>query len=104
MDFPPFGNRGGDKFFREILAKRIGQADMRDKTAAEKSAVPLGGSVDELIGNHNVAGGDLLSQTANSAYRNDSIDSQFLHGKDIGAKVDLRRQPTMALAMAWQES
>src|SRR5215510_5382280 len=99
MDLSPFGNRGGDKFFCEIPAKRIGQADMRDETAAEKSAGPLGGSVDELIGDHNVAWRDLLPYTADSAYRNDSIDSQFLHGKDIGAKVDLRRQPTMALSM-----
>jgi hypothetical protein len=60
MDLAAFGNRRGGKFFCKIFAERIGQADMRDDAAAEKSTGPLGGSVDKLIWDHNVAGRDLL--------------------------------------------
>ena len=84
-------------------AERIGEADVRDDTVAEERARPLRRAVDELIRHDEVAGRDLLAQTADRADRDDPLDAELLQGKDVGAKVDLGRQPAMAAAVARQE-
>jgi hypothetical protein len=61
MDLAPFGSRSSYKFLCQVLAERIGEAYMRDDPFAEKSAGPLGGSVDELIRDHDIAGCNLLT-------------------------------------------
>jgi hypothetical protein len=61
MDLASFGSRGRYKFLCKVPAERIGEANMRDNPLAEKSAGPQGGSVDELIRDHNVAGCNLLA-------------------------------------------
>jgi hypothetical protein len=68
---------------------------MGHNPSAKKSARTLGGPIDKLIGYDNVAGRDFLPQAAHGADRDDSINAEFLHGKNVGAKINFRRQPTM---------
>src|SRR5258708_28591676 len=51
-----------------------------------------------------MSGRDLLAQAADGADRNDLADPEFLERKNIRAKIDFRRQPTMSLAMARQKN
>ena len=51
-----------------------------------------------------MSGRDLLAQAADGADRNDPLDAQFLERKNIGAKIDFRGQPAMALAVARQKN
>src|SRR5437867_13179091 len=102
MDFGSLLSRGIGKLRREILAERISQAHMPHDAFAEERAGTLRGPVDKLIGHDNVAGRNLFAQAAHRAHRDDPLDAEFFHSKDVGAGIHFGRQPTMALAVAGQ--
>src|SRR5439155_25525244 len=70
---------------------------------AEERAGTLRGPVDKLIGHDNVAGRNLFAQAAHRAHRDDPLDAEFFHSKDVGAGIHFGAQPTMAFAVAGQK-
>ena len=54
-------------------------------------------------GTTKMTGRDFRAQTAHRADRDNSLDAQFLHGENIGAKINFRGQPAVAIAVARQK-
>src|SRR5690606_15928054 len=50
-------------------AHGVAELDVRDDAVAEESRITAEGAVDELVGDDDVAGGDLLAQAADRADR-----------------------------------
>src|SRR5262245_52668222 len=71
--------RGGGQRLRPRRAYRIGVADVRDDAVTEERAATLHGAVDELIGNHEVPGCDLLAQAAHRTHAEQALDAELLH-------------------------
>ncbi len=63
----------------------------------------MDGAVDELIGQHQIARGNLFAQAAHRAAGDDAADPQFLERKDVRAIGHRGRIEHMALAVTAEQ-
>ena len=77
---------------------------MGDNTPAKEGTDAPPGAVDELVGNDNMAGRNLLFQTAHRPHGNQAPRAQLFHPIDIGAEIQLGGQDSVATAMTRQEN
>jgi hypothetical protein len=91
--------------FAQVGAEGVGHRDVDHQAVAEEGvgALALGG-VDELIGHHDVAGGELLAQAPAGADGDDPLHPEGFQGIDVGAAVDLAGGDPMTAPMAGEES
>lgn len=61
------------------------------------------GPVNDLVGDDNVTGADLLAETADGREGDDRLDSEVLQGGNVGAGGDARRRDRVVQAMAGEE-
>ena len=61
------------------------------------------GTVDDLIGEHKIAGANLLTQGANRGEGDDSFDSKGFERGDVGASGDGGRRVRAVCAVAGEE-
>ncbi len=86
------------------MADRIGKACMCYDSVSEEGVAPDPfGAVNELIRNHDMAGGDGIFQRTDRRNRDDLLDTQLLHAVDIGAVVDLGRQQAVPASVTRQK-
>lgn len=85
----------------DTLVERIRKRHMDHEPILEEGvrSDPLG-AVDDLIRHHEVAGLDLLGETARGAERDDTPNAEFPQGGDVGAHGDLRRVEFVVRAVA----
>ena len=74
-----------------------------DETMAEERADAAPGPIEELIGHDDVERLVLLPQAADRAGREDPLDAEHLEAVDIRAEIQLRRQDSVARAVARQK-
>jgi hypothetical protein len=75
-----------------------------DAVAEEGGAALTGGAVEELVGNDDVPGDDLLLHAADGGNRDDPFDAELLHAVDVGTEGDFRREQAVAAAMPGQKN
>lgn len=82
----------------------VGEGDVADEAVLEEGegAVALG-AVDDLVGDDEVHGADLLAQGADGGEADDGAHAQGAQGGDVGAGGDLVRRELVVLAVAGQE-
>jgi len=81
----------------------MGERDVGDEAPPKKGADPAPRAVEELVGHEDVERLVLLLQAPDGAGREDSLDPERLEPVDVGAKVQLRREDSVAGAVARQE-
>ena len=77
---------------------------MGDNTPAKEGTDAPTGPIDELVGDDNMAGRNLLFQTAHRTHGNQAPHAQPFHPVDIGAEIQLGGQDPVAPAVARQEN
>ncbi|OQB53565.1 MAG: hypothetical protein BWX98_02406 [Candidatus Aminicenantes bacterium ADurb.Bin147] len=87
----------------QLGANRLGQRDMGDAAPAEKGAIALR-LVDELVGEDDVAGADLLPERADGVDRDQPLDPEHLEAVHVGPVVDLGRAEAVTPAVTAEES
>jgi hypothetical protein len=97
------GARGLADGAGEGRAHGVGELDVRDHAAAEEGADALAVTVDELVGDDDVPGRDLLAQAPDRAHRHDPLDTEALQREDVGAEVDLGGEQAMPAPVPRQE-
>ena len=74
-----------EKQLSQLRAERLGELHMDDKAGlVEKRSRPPRGLVDDLIGHHQVARPEFLTQAAGRATGDDVRDAKHLHREDVG--------------------
>ena len=89
---------------RELRAGGLVEAHVGHDAAAEKRGHAPVGAVEKLVWDHEVQRGQIFAQRADRAYGDHALDSEQLHGVEIGAIVDLRRHQAMAARVPREES
>src|SRR6202022_652490 len=82
---------------------RMRHGYVRDAALAEERALPLEGAIDELIDQHEGAGGQLLLERSAGPQRYQVGHARALEHVDIGAVVDVGRRQPVALVVARQK-
>ena len=88
----------------EPRADRMGERDVRHEAVAEKAFVARMRPVDELVGEDEMAGRQLLAERAAGRDRDHVGDARPLQRVDIGAVIDRGRRMDMAAPMTRQEN
>ena len=76
---------------------------MPHETAFEEGVGAMPRPIDELVGNHGVAGRELLAQAAAGGGREQRVAAQHLEPADVRPVVDLGRRDAMAPSVPRQE-
>ena len=76
---------------------------MRDEALAEERFLAREGTIDELVGQHESAGRQLLAEGADRADRNDLGHARAFQRVDVGAVIDVGGREFVAAAVARQE-
>lgn len=78
-------DQGGDQS-HELLVERVAEHGMRDDARAlEEGGWPDAlGAVDDLVGDDEVPGTDLLAKGADGAEGDDGLDAERFEGGDVG--------------------
>lgn len=88
----------------DLLVKGVGKWDMQHKPVFEEGMWPDAlGAIDGLIGDHEVAGLDLLREGACGGEGNDAAHADVAEGSDVGARRHLRRVELVMGAVAREE-
>src|SRR5690606_37789699 len=88
----------------ELAADRIGKLHMADYPLAEKSRGPFPlGAVEELIGDDDIAGDDLLLHAPHRRNGDDPLDTQLLHAVDVRPVGNLGGEEAVAAAVTGEE-
>ena len=85
--------------FGKLRAHRIGEADVRHQTFAEKRGDASACPIEKLIGNDELQRRVFFLQRSDGAQRQDAIDAQQFEPVNIGAKVQLRWRMAMAASV-----
>src|SRR5262249_54771291 len=104
LNFGAHGTGRRDQLPAKLCADRIGDRDVADDPVAEKTRRTPKGSIDELIGHHQVARRKILAHAAGRADRHQELDAELLETIDVGAVVNFARQQAMAAAVAREEN
>ena len=89
---------------RNALVEGIAERNVGDGTSLEEGErADALGAVDDLVGDHEVAGLDLLLQTADGGEGNDGADANGAEGGDVRAGGHLMGRDLVVLAMTAQE-
>src|SRR3972149_4974541 len=91
---------GGSQGLAQVGAERGGGGHAGSQSVSKKCALPLPGSVYELVRDNQVQGPDLLFEAADGADRDDPLHSQALQGVDVGPYRKLSWRYAVSLAVA----
>ena len=97
------GITGGADHGAELRAGGLIEAHVRHDAVAKKCGDAQPGAVVKLIGDQKFQRAQILAQRTHRAHRNHARNAGQLHGVEIGAIVDLRRQQAMATGVARQK-
>ena len=86
----------------QVGAEGVGDGDVH-RAVVEVGVVPPLGEVDELVGDDQVAGDELLLEGADGARRYDVLAPELLQGPHVGPVGDVGRGVLVALAVAVEE-
>ncbi len=84
----------------KLRADRIGEADVRHQSFAEKSGDAAARAVEKLVRNYEFERRVFFLEGADGAQRNNPLDAERFEAVDVGAEIQLRRGDAMAAAMA----
>ena len=99
---PCFPGRA-DQRLPQGRAEGLGETDVGHNPVAEEGVDPLGGAVDELVGDEQVAGGDLFFEAADGVDGDDMFDPKRFESPDVGPHRYLGGHDAVAAAVARQE-
>src|SRR5579863_5290171 len=81
----------------------IGESNVRDNAAAEERIYAMAGTVEKLIGDDKLHRLVLLFERPNRRNGDNALDTELLEGVNVGAKIQLARQDSMAASMPRQK-
>ena len=77
---------------------------MRDHAVAKKRGDPVARAIVKLVGNQKIERLQIFLQRADRAHGNNSLHAQLLHGVNVGAVVDFRRQKAVPARVPGEKS
>ena len=101
------GSRTAPRCFEaisQIRTHRIGHPHVGHDAVAEERRGPAPRPVEELVGDDEVEGPDILPHAPHGADRDHPLDAQRLEAVDVGAEVQLRGHEPVAPAVAGQKN
>ncbi len=84
-------------------ADRLGHGDMSHQPLVEKGLLARESAVDELIDDHEGAGGQVLAQRPDGGEREDLGHARALHGVDVGPEVQAAGRDAVTAPVTRQE-
>lgn len=84
-------------------ANGMGKGDVRDHFFVEECGNPSSSAVEELVWQHEVQRLEFLAEGADSAEREDILDTELFESMDVGAKIEIGGHDAVAATMPGQE-
>ena len=76
----------------QVGTDRVGKGNMDDDTVAEEGARSPLCPVEELVGNHDMSGMNILPHAPDRADRDKPFHTELFHAVDIGPEIELGRE------------
>lgn len=92
-----------DRQFAEGFVVHIRRGDVAGDGAVVERVVATLGAVNELVGDHKVAGFDFSLKGSDGAGGDDRFDTKFVESPDVGAIVDFVRREGVVPSVAGEE-